>query len=384
MKICIWTGHAFEPWGLWSTDEGGIGGSETAAVHMGMELAKLGHDVAMFGEHQGKEGFFAPMFPASGVVRYVDFRRALEKPELLACDVFVSSRDKSILRIKPDAKVKVLWIHDVHVGDDWEGEVDLFDRIYCLTKWHREFVMEHYPHVAPEKFHLTRNGIDPARFEPSLPWKDLLARKTPSFVWSSSLDRGLDVMLDFWPDIKKMSPAASLHVYYGVENWRKLNAENKQGLAIIDYKMGRLERMADDGVRYHGRVGQAELAKAHMGAVAWAYPTAWLETSCITALEAQAAGAFPVTSRLAALPETVRDGVLVPGRNKSKAYRDEFLTELGRVLGDFKSQDDGTHDAFLTRAQDIARANRAWALEQTWASVARQWCHEFEGLIASK
>jgi glycosyltransferase involved in cell wall biosynthesis len=380
MKISIWTGHAFEPWGPSSIDEGGIGGSETAAVHVGFELANLGHEVMMFGEHQGKEERFLPRSVASmpGSVEYVDFRHALAHPDILACDVFVSSRDKTVLRVKPDAKVKVLWIHDIHVGDDWENEVGLFDRVYCLTKWHREFVMEHYPHVEPTQFHLTRNGIDPARFEPNLTWKNLLSRKRPRFVWSSSLDRGLDVMLDLWPEVRKMQPGATLHVYYGIENWRKLNAENKQGLAVVDFMMGRIEGLGSEGVVYHGRVGQAELARAHMDALCWAYPTAWMETSCITALEAQAAGAFPISSKLAALPETVREGILIPGRNKSATYKASFLSALRLVLDGFQRSLSGELPS------EVAEQNRAWALEQTWAGVAQLWSDEFEGLLSVK
>ena len=56
MKIVIWTGAAWEPWGPSSVDGGGIGGSETAAINMARELSWRGHEVVMFGEHQGFEG----------------------------------------------------------------------------------------------------------------------------------------------------------------------------------------------------------------------------------------------------------------------------------------------------------------------------------------
>jgi glycosyltransferase involved in cell wall biosynthesis len=375
MKISIWTGHAFEPWGPISADQGGIGGSETAAIHMAFELAALGHQVTMFGEHEGKEGIIADWVATTfGSVEWVDYRRAIKDPKIAACDVFVSSRDKSVLRLKPDAKVKVLWVHDIHVGDDWEGEVALFDRVYCLTKWHKDFVMEHYPHVEPEKFFVTRNGIDPARFHPEMPWEELRAKKGPRFVWSSSLDRGLDVMLDVWPEIRKLEPRAELGVYYGIENWRKLNAENKPGLATIDFMMERIRRLEGDGVRYHGRVGQRELAEAHMGAICWAYPTAWMETFAITALEAQAAGAYPVTSRLAALPETVFAGTLLGGRNKSAEYKKSFVDAVAAALRD--------EDGFASRTAEVSREFTLRA--RTWAGVAREWEADFEGLLGER
>ena len=393
MKIVIWTGASYEPWGPRSLDDGGIGGSETAAIHMAFELAKLGHEVVMVGEHEGYEGkqvdvrlwgksLSNPKAAHLLPVEYVHYKRAIANPSLLTSDVLVSSRDKRILRLKPDTKVTILWVHDIHVGDDWENEVSAFDRVYALTKWHKGFLLDTYPNVDPDKFSVTRNGIDPSRFEPDRPWPELLAQKGPRFVWSSSLDRGLDVMLDLWPQVKKLRSDATLEIYYGIDNWRKINAKNPKGLAVIDYFMARIASMKGAGVHYHGRVGQAELARAHMGALVWAYPTAWLESSCITAMEAQAAGAFPVTSALAALTETVHSGFLVPGRNKSQGYQDLFLDYIREALV-------GDQPAFEHRGLvdlDFGRqGNREFVLEErTWAGVAKSWVADFEKLIAEK
>lgn len=57
----------------------------------------------------------------------------------------------------------------------------------------------------------------------------------------------------------------------------------------------------------HGRVNQRELAEAMLGAGVWFYPTWFSETSCITAMEAQAAGLWCVCPEIAALKETVRE-----------------------------------------------------------------------------
>lgn len=377
MKISIWTGKAYEQWGPDSIDAGGIGGSETAAIHMAFELARLGHEVTMFGDHGphggmwwGKEPFSLREKP----VFYEDYDKAIADPKLLACDVLVSSRDKTMLRLGPAAKVKVLWTHDIHVGDDWEHEVAVFDRVYCLSEWHKRYFLERYPHAEASKIGVTRNAIDPSRFEPDLAWDDLKAEKRPRFVWSSSLERGIDVMLDMWPAIRGMRPDAELHVYYGVDGMRKLNAEAKNdvGLKVIDFLLERIERMRNVGVHYHDRVGQAELARAHMKALVWAYPTAFLETSCITALEAQAAGAYPVCSALAGLNETVRSGYKISGRNKSTEYQRVFLSAVEDAL------------SFNPTVEKFARSNREWALGRTWTAVAKEWEADFEGLLARK
>jgi glycosyltransferase involved in cell wall biosynthesis len=396
MKIVIWTGAAWEPWGPPSVDVGGIGGSETAAVAMARELARRGHEVVMFGEHKGFEGIWqdvdrwgrevsAGESSKISSVKYVRYQDGVEDPKLLECDVFVSSRDKRAIRLLPDgaAKAKVLWIHDVHCGDDWDNDVLRFDRVYCLTKWHKGFVEGMYPHVDPAKIKVTRNGIDPDRFR-DLDWK----AKGPSFVYSSSPDRGLDVLLDMWPKIRALEPGATLDVYYGFENWRKLNAENKRGLAVVNYMFERVTSMADEGVRYHGRVGQRELAEAQKKALIWFYPTRFSETYAITALEAQAAGCCVVTSKLAALEETASIWTLLEGSNKSPAYQEKaldliahYLTawEIDNRVSEVVKPGDCHNPGHLT-----AQAARSWALKQTWASVAEDWERDFEELVPAE
>ena len=52
-------------------------------------------------------------------------------------------------------------------------------------------------------------------------------------------------------------------------------------------------------------MGQAALARVLAEHDFWAYPCTFIETSCISALEAVAAGLYPVTTTLGALPETL-------------------------------------------------------------------------------
>src|SRR6185369_7057219 len=78
------------------------------------------------------------------------------------------------------------------------------------------------------------------------------------------------------------------------------------------------------GVVMHGRVNQRELAEAMLGAGVWFYPTWFSETSCITAMEAQAAGLRCVCPRIAALAETVR----------YPSWSDDLVGEVVHAMGD--------------------------------------------------
>src|SRR6185295_9107382 len=99
------------------------------------------------------------------------------------------------------------------------------------------------------------------------------------------------------------------------------------------------------GVFMHGRVSQTELHAAMAGSRVWSYPTAFLETSCIGAMEARAAGLPIGTSEHGALPETVGEhGILLSfddesgpddeSPNRQPVYRARFTEEVVRLLSD--------------------------------------------------
>ena len=354
MKIVIWTGEAYENWGEPSIKNGGIGGSETAAIHMSQQLAALGHEVFMYGKHDGFEG----LSPSN--VTYTNYEQAMKYPELLTCDVLISSRDKRIHRLSPRARLTILWVHDIHVGDDWENEVPKFDLIFCLSQWAKKTFMGYYPLVSAEKIFVTRNGLDPNLF------KDLQPRTRPRFTYSSSPDRGLDVLIKLWPEIQKIyDNEASLHVYYGFANWEKM-AKSAPGKAKLDYMKSLVTDKESQGIFYHGRQPQDVIADSHMQSTIWFYPTDFKETYCITALEAQAAGCYVITSDLAALSETVKHGVKIKPHNTDANYQQSALAFIHHADADFKA------------ASEVGSRARQWALTQTWSSLAELWEALFE------
>jgi protein O-GlcNAc transferase len=379
MKIVIWTGPAWETWGADSLLTG-IGGSEAAACYLSRELALLGHEVEVAGMVRASKTQYG-----SGVVRFVDFREYEEyalvscsaapvrEGRKMECDVFVSSRYLTAAQaVRPDCRMKILWMHDVHAGPDRHRLLDGYDAVFCLSRWALDLVRRFYPHVSPDKFVQTRNGIplDLYRPEPVKEgWK---------VVYSSSADRGLDRLLDFWPEVRKIRDDAELHVYYGFDTWEWMALHNCDDVAMAQIQVfrTRLANMAEQGVVLHGRVGQPELAAAWLGASAWLYPTNFSETSCITAMEAQSAGAYCVCSRLAALPETARYAQLVDPPNTREGYREQFL----RVVGAF-ARIPYLHPSDLKTA---AREGREWALRELgWDGVARQWDEFFCSRLGS-
>lgn len=313
LDIVIFTGPALERWNPETLRATGMGGSETMAWELSRHLAALGHRVRVFGHCAGLEGLFEG-------VEWLDFRRFKN----LRCDVLLTSRQPAA--VDPvhavQAKLRLLWVHDVHCGGKLTPERDArTDAYLCLSAWHVACFRQHHPQVAASKVLQTRNGIDLTDFPP----ERSAERDSRRALYSSCPSRGLKIALDAWPQVRAAVPDATLHVYYGFTNWERKATLDNDGAALQAIVAMKQQLATTEGVVFHGRMEPKQLAEHFRAASVWAYPDWFHETSCITAMQAQAAGLRIVTSALAALNETVADrGVLIPDDPHSDAYRTAF------------------------------------------------------------
>lgn len=362
MKIAIWTGPAWEPWSPASLKTG-IGGSETAAIHVAAELGRRGHKVWLLGMHDGVEGD----------VEYVHNDRALKQEgPWKNPDIFLVSRQPIVLLNSGFSwQAAYVWCHDVHCGVSPEVKTALLkaDKVLALSRWHKSHLMHTYQFLADEHIVVTRNGIATGRFHKR---PNKIGNK---LIYASSPDRGVERLLELFPRIRAEVPNAELEIYYGFNTWRAMceNYGDTKGMDKIRYYEDLLTNKVPPGVKFMGRVGQQQLADAYLKAKVMAYPTWFSETSCISAMEAQAAGCVPVTSALAALEETVQHGFLLGGAENTREYGDQFVETVVKLL---KEE--------VIREQ-YAIAGRNWAMESLgWDGVVREWEAMFLSAIAQR
>lgn len=345
----FYCGKSLEEWGPPSLHKGGIGGSETAVIHMAKLLAKAGWHVDVFNDC----GKYAGEYEGVGYWPYTWYKPDME-PDLL-----VGWRLPGLLLADAQArgKVKWLWVHDLHLGDNMTPERGhFFDRIMGVSEWHSDYLQMCYGFLNNLK--PTRNGIDLSRFD-----RDV-KRNPHKVVYASSPDRGLDYLLAMWPVILRAVPDAELHLYYGWQNIEKVPQ-------LREFKQ-QVEKQIEvtPNVVWHGRVNQDELALEFLSAGCWFYPTGFLEVSCITAMEAMAAGLAILTSTCGALPETVGDrGILVPGYVASGRYQQMFIGFAVSLL---------TNTAFREK---WAAKGKAYAPNFSWEGVAEEWLREWEDYV---
>ena len=181
----------------------------------------------------------------------------------------------------------------------------------------------------------------------------------------SANERGLRILLDIWPDVKKAVPKATLDAYYGWNSFDAINRDNPERMA---WKASMITKMKElNGVTERGRIGQDDLHKEIFKSGIFAYPCAFPEVSCITAMKAQAAGAIPVTSDYANLKDIIHYGDKVPMGDFEDADIERYKQHLISWLLYPEKQ-----EAVRNKMMKWARTNL------TWQKVAEDWNAEMQ------
>lgn len=182
-------------------------------------------------------------------------------------------------------------------------------------------------------------------------------------LWfQSSYDRGLDILLNMWPDIRAKFPLAELHCAYG---WNTFDSITHNNPERQEWKKKMIELMKQDGVFEHGRLGKDQLKELRKQMGILAYPTYFTEIFMIGAIEAQSDGLVPVTMNFAALKETVGSGIKVAGDIYDKETQDRYLMELLKVMGN--------EEYWQTQSKKAIK----FAKDYSWEKISRTWAHEF-------
>ncbi|MCL2449120.1 MAG: glycosyltransferase, partial [Polyangiaceae bacterium] len=339
IDVAILCGVTQEAWDPGTVASHGIGGSETAVVEMAKRLVRRGARVRVFCRCE-----------AAGLYDGVEYRPMSDADEAEGCDLLIAWRNGALLETAP-AKVKWLWLHDTEAAGASAWNLALADRVLCLSAWHAGHIAERYPAVA-DRITVTRNGIDPARFERT----DIL-RNPHKAIYSSSPTRGLRELACIWRLVRAEVPDAELHAFYG---WAGVDKATRESLEA--------DIAQSAGIQLHDRVNQHKLADEMLGAGVWVHPSwcgdaEFTETSCVGAMEAQAAGCFIVAGASGALCETVLHGVLVAGDKRDARVQADFAKAIVRAMGPESFGDR------LRRPTLAAEAKHAFA----WNAVADEW-----------
>jgi glycosyltransferase involved in cell wall biosynthesis len=233
---------------------------------------------------------------------------------------------------------------------------DGWDRFLFVSEWQRGRFVARFG-IEPGRTGLLRNAIGPC-FEGLYADRDDLARAKahgpPVLAYTSTPFRGLDLLLAGWPLLTR---PATLEVFSSMKVY---------GGGDLDEPFRGLYRACAEtpGVQHRGSLPQPELAPALRGAHVLAYPNTFPETSCISVMEAMAAGMLVVTAARAALPETAAGfAELVEPDPEPRAFVLSFYRALDEALGTLGEPE--TLDRLWAQVRHVNRYC-------TWAVRARE------------
>ena len=195
--------------------------------------------------------------------------------------------------LDPDKK-KVLWLHDLPQDPESQHlkekeNVDKFDKIVCVSHWQ----MQQYANflgLPYSKCQVLKNAITPFPDHTK-------SEEKINIIYHTTPHRGLELLVPVMEQITKMYDDVHLDVFssFNAYGWPERDEPYQE---LFD-KIEEHPQMTYHGFKPNNVVRNA-LQKAHI----FAYPSIWMETSCIALMEAMSAGLMCVHPNLAALPET--------------------------------------------------------------------------------
>ena len=321
-----------------------LGGSQSALCYLTAALARRGHKLFVFNNTTTPGRFLD--------VRCFDLRSAtadfLEGLRLDA--IVVLNAPASAAQIREgmtDVPQLILWSQQAAdqpaVACLSDGSVrESHDAFVFVSQWQLAQYTQQF-RVLPEKCHVFCNAIAPSFERLFSPGERILAAKSrpPVLAYTSTPFRGLELLLDVFPNIRDAIPGVTLKVFSGMQVYHVAPQEDQHEFGQFYDACRRIE-----GIEYLGSISQPELAGQLRDITMLTYPNNFAETSCIAVMEAMAAGCQIVTSQLGTLPETASGFArLVPTESNRETYQRNFAEACVELL---------TSQAVSRRAPDIA------------------------------
>jgi len=293
-----------------------VGGSEEAIIHLAPRLAGLGYTVNVFA-NVGEDDLFSSAPRSRLLVKDNVLWEPIEhfQPDCPNRHALIIWRNSTVLEqpaFKSMKCAKVVWLHDAVL--DNPTALEKADAVVCVSETHERFMRrESASHERNINWRHVQNGIDP----PAFPAPNDDERDTHRAIYLSSPDRGLETLLEIWPEIVKDDHKANLHIYYGFSSASKM--ARGQAPHVARHFRGMKERVLQSisklkNVVWHDGVSHPELHDALRKSGVWLYPhlPSDVETSCIAAMKVLACGVWPVVSDAGALKETCFVGSFTP------------------------------------------------------------------------
>lgn len=337
-KILIYTGYAFNKWNYSYCINNAASGSEKAPAFLANEFSK-NYKIYISGDVIEEK---------IDNVEYVHMNNLNKLLETTEFHTIIISRYVSFFELYKNFNCYklILVLHDAAVMNNSPysntpakqilfDNLPIIDNIVTLTNWHKNNTLWLYNFINPDTVKVINNGILTNNYNPYLEFCSYKIKN--SFIYLSSYERGLERLLELWPEILNKLPNATLNIC----------SYNSFPNSIIE-KINNFKL----SINLYGKLNQNELNELSKRTEYWLYPLNGHETSCISGLEMLLNEVICVYYPKTGLKDTLEDnGVKVQHGNEI-----ENILEL--------SKKDKT---------DIRLKGKLFALKCSWKEKAKEW-----------
>lgn len=243
----------------------------------------------------------------------------------------------------------IFWIHNTPEQFGQQAKKVLSDNrfidnlkyLIAVSEFHKENIVKNTK-IPADKVYVIPNAIEPLKYQPK-------ALDKIKIINTSDPSRGLSVLLNAVPLIKED---------FELDIFSRFNPDEFP------------EYVPDSRINFYGFSHKSIIRKHYEAAHIHAYPSVYLETFCLSQVEAMSAGLLCVTSDFGALPE-VSNGLTqmypLPVLEHEHVYL--FAKQLTQAIQEIKS---GSFDP----TSQIEYVNNTYS----WEAIKQKWI-EFHDLI---
>jgi UDP-glucose:(glucosyl)LPS alpha-1,2-glucosyltransferase len=299
-------------------------------------------------------------------------QRKLEQvidPALLDQFQIIPSR----VRTLDESKVRILWCHDL-AGDPEADNAfkkighNSFHKIVFVSNWQMQSYIQHYD-IPWHKCVVLQNAIEPINFEGTKDYSKFYDEKSKdkiNLIYHTTPHRGLNILVPVFKKLTEKYDNLHLDVFssFKVYGW---DERDKQFEPLYD------EIRSIPQATYHGAVSNQEVKEALKTAHIYAYPSVWLETSCISLIEAMSGGLVCVHPNYGALFETAANWTqMYQWQEDMQKHANMLYSMLDSIIPNLNS--DST--------QAMLMGQKGYTdMFYNWEVRAAQWKNLLEGLV---
>lgn len=266
----------------------------------------------------------------------------------------------SRVRDVDDSKIKIYWLHDLPGDPESEhlrnGGWNRFDKLVFVSNWQMQAYQRHYG-LPWYKCIVLHNAIEPIEYVEK-------PNNKIKLIYHTTPHRGLNILVTAFDEIAKRYKNVELDVYssFKIYGWEHRDEPYKE---IFDFCRNHPQ------INYHGSVSNAEVRKALQQAHMYVYPNTWLETSCISLIEAMSAGCFCIHPNYGALYETAANWTWMYQWQDNERDHAKAIVDLTSAAIDIYQENDV--QSTLKAQKSYIDAFYGWNGRQTqWINLMKQ------------